>query len=217
VPKSALLVGATGLVGGECLKLLANDSAVSRVVVVTRKECALPTSCVPIDHHRIDFAKLADYPELFTVDAVICTLGTTIKKAGSPAAFRLVDYEYPLRVAQLARQAGAAQFVIVTAIGADPNSRVFYNRVKGEVERDLAALNFPSLVMLRPSLILGARHEFRFGERVSVLTLGKLRGLFPRSIRPVSASAVARAAVASLSAPPTGQRIITNSEIARVA
>lgn len=212
--RSVLLLGATGLVGGECLKLLLNDQAFSRVVVLTRGKFTVSGGPVLVEHHQIDFERPETFRDFLNVDSVICALGTTIKKAGSRERFRRVDHDYPLGFAQAARQSGARTFVLVTAIGSDSRSRAFYSRVKGEVETAVAALGYPAYAVLRPSLILGPRHEFRFWERLLMITLGTLPLLVPRAYRPVRASAIARAAVAAAQLDSTtGMQVISNSQI----
>src|SRR5437899_2740652 len=142
--KRAVLLGATGLVGGHCLDLLARESAYARVVSLVRRE--VPPASEKHDVSVIDFGNPSSYERLFQAcDDVYCCLGTTIKKAGSQSAFRTVDYTYPLQVAERATRAGVHQFLLVSALGANPESGVFYNRVKGELERDLQKLGLRAL------------------------------------------------------------------------
>jgi uncharacterized protein YbjT (DUF2867 family) len=151
-----------------------------------------------VEVHQVDFDELDRHGDLFAVDDLFCCLGTTIRKAGSQEAFRRVDLEYPLQAAHLGRAAGARQFILVSALGADPSSRVFYNRVKGEVEAALAGVGYPRLVIFRPSLLLGDRDEVRPGERVAewiMKPLGPLMRGPLRRYRPVEAAWVARAMV----------------------
>jgi uncharacterized protein YbjT (DUF2867 family) len=128
---TVMLVGATGLVGGAVLRQAQSDARVDRIVAPTRRE--LPPH-QKLENPLVDFEHLPADAPWWAVDGVICTLGTTIRKAGSQKAFRRVDYDYPLAVARLARQYGARTFALNSATGADPRSRFFYNRVKGEVE-----------------------------------------------------------------------------------
>lgn len=147
-------------------------------------------------------------------DAVICTLGTTMHVAGSQAAFRRVDHDYPLAVARLAHRSGTPTYVLNSALGADPASRIFYNRVKGEVERALAGIGFASLTCVRPGLIGGSRDEFRFGERMLVLALGVAGPLWPRKWRMNPAPRIARALLdAALEARP-GVHVIGSERLA---
>ena len=124
---------------------------------------------------------------------VFCCLGTTIGRAGSKEAFRRVDHDYVLALGQWARGAGAHRMIVISAAGADAASRVFYSRVKGETERDLAALRLRSLVIVRPSLLSGQRDEFRLGERLALIATRPFRGLIPAGVRPIDAADVAQA------------------------
>ena len=162
--RTALLLGATGLVGGHVLDLLLASPRYSRVRVLGRRRLARTDA--KLDSQEIDFDRLARHAELFRVDDVFCCLGTTIAKAGSQEAFRRVDLSYVVEAASLASEAGAEQFLVVSAVGADPDSRVFYNRVKGEMEAGVKRLPFRAVWILRPSLLLGEREEFRLGEKV---------------------------------------------------
>ena len=193
--KTIWLAGATGLVGGVCLEALLADPEVGAVVVVGRRAPATshPKQRLLATSRFDDLAKslARERP-----DAVLCALGTTIKRAGSQAAFREVDGAYPLRLAQAARAAGVGVFAVVTAIGADPASRVFYNRVKGELEQALRDLALPTVHVLHPSLLLGPRTESRPAERIggvmAWLWAPLCRGPW-RKYRPIAAARVGRA------------------------
>jgi uncharacterized protein YbjT (DUF2867 family) len=210
---SALLAGATGLVGRECIRLLAQDAAFAPVVVIARRP--LPAEIVPpgadagVEAHVVDFDRLDDHAELFRVDAVFCALGTTMKQAGSRERFRRVDHDYVLEVARLGAQHGARHFLLVSAIGANAQSRVFYNRVKGEVEEAVSALPYRSVTIVRPSLLLGDRTEVRRGEVIGE----KLAFLLPRRYKPVKATAVAAALVRAAREDRAGRRVIESAEI----
>jgi uncharacterized protein YbjT (DUF2867 family) len=128
----------------------------------------LPFNDARVKQIEVDYDKLENYSEQLKADDVYCTLGTTIKKAGSQAAFKKVDYEYPLRLGKIARQNNTQKFLIVTAIGSDARSPIFYNKVKGETERDLQSLGFPHLYIFRPSLLVGDRKEHRAGEKAAI-------------------------------------------------
>jgi len=223
-----LLVGGSGLVGSACLALLANDPQVAQVRVLLRREMTVAELLGPHEHAKahsyatqqamaklevvtVDFDHLVAHANLFAVDAVVCTLGTTIKQAGSQAAFRKVDHDYPLAVARLAKAQGAQQFLMVSALGAHASSRVFYNRVKGEVENDITDLGYASLSIAQPSLLLGERAEFRFGERLAA----KFAWLVPSPWAPVHARQVARALVHALTHPAKGRHILQNTAMRR--
>jgi uncharacterized protein YbjT (DUF2867 family) len=183
-----MLVGATGLVGGEVLNLALADPKVQQVVAPTRR--ALPAHAKLLNP-VVNFDALPADAEWWAVDAVVCALGTTIKKAGSQAAFYQVDHDHPLRVAELALRHGAKAYALNSALGADPDSRVFYSRTKGELERDLKALGYASLCLVRPGLIGGEREEARPAEQLGVTVSQWLRPLLPKRYRVVPAERIA--------------------------
>ncbi len=213
-PLSVMIVGATGLVGRECLRLLLADNGFSRIVVLTRRPLSPVVRSPKLETHVIDFEHLNEYDELFRVDAILCALGTTIRQAGSRTRFRTVDHEYPLAFAKIGRRAGCGHFLVVSALGANPRSRVFYNRVKGELEEALRGLGYPRLTIVRPSLLLGPRAELRLGEEVAKRVTRWLGPLVPRAFKPVEARAVATALVRAAREPGSGVRVIESGEIA---
>lgn len=210
--RSVMLLGATGLVGREILRLLCAEPDVDRVVALVRRPIkAADDPKVRIE--VVDFDALESRAELFSVGQIFCALGTTIKQAGSQPAFRRVDFEYPLIAARLGVERGASHYLVVTAVGASATSRVFYNRVKGELEDALRTLPYRSVTIARPSLLIGHREEHRFGEE-----LGKRIGwLTPGRYRPVSAEAVALALVLAAREDRPGMRIIESEDIRRLA
>ena len=185
-----LLMGATGLVGRHLLAHALSDARVTRTVAPVRRALAPhPRLFAPV----VDFEALPEDAPWWRADAVVCALGTTMRTAGSREAFRRVDHDYPLAVARLAKRHGARAFVLNSALGADPASRVFYNRVKGEVEAALAELGFESLCFVRPGLIGGERDESRPGERVASVVLRAFGSLLPRRWRINPAERIAAA------------------------
>ena len=210
---SVLLVGATGLVGRECLRLLLADSGFNRIVVVARRPLSPDVRSPKLETHVVDFDHLNEYDELFDVDAIICALGTTIRQAGSRTRFRTVDYEYPLAFARLGRRHGCGHFLVVTALGANTRSRYFYNRVKGELEESLRGLGYPHLTIVRPSLLLGPRAELRLGEEVAKRVTRWLGPLVPRAFKPVEARTVAETLVKAAREHGSGVRVIESGEI----
>ena len=211
--KSLLLLGATGLVGSHCLRLLATDRAFDHVVVPTRRPLPRELALGNVEPHIIDFDNLAAHASLFRADQIICALGTTIKQAGTQEAFRAVDYHYPLTAARLGQEQGATHFLLVSSLGADARSRVFYSRVKGELESAVLALPYRSVTIVRPSLLLGPRAEYRLGEQV----VKRLAFLVPAKYKPVDAHAVASAVVRAAKADIPGRRIIESREIRALA
>jgi uncharacterized protein YbjT (DUF2867 family) len=186
-PKTALVIGATGLIGNQLTHKLCQSVHYERVKVLVRKP--LGWQHARLQEIQFDF----DRPNglLTQADDIFCCLGTTMKKAGSKEAFHKVDYDYPMAVARLAREQGATQYAIVTAMGADVDSMFYYNRVKGEVERDLAALNYPALLIFRPSLLLGNRSESRLGEKLGEGFMKLFNPLIPAKYKAIDADRVA--------------------------
>ncbi|MGG3560842.1 oxidoreductase [Neobacillus rhizosphaerae] len=179
--KTALILGASGLVGKELTKILIQKNTYEKIFLLVRRPIEMIDSvCEP---HVVDFDHLHNYEELFHATDVFCCLGTTIKKAKTKEAFRKVDYDYPVDAAKLAYKGGAENFLIVTAMGANPKSLFFYNQVKGDVEETLKKMNLPSLHIFRPSLLLGDRGEFRLGEKIAAKASGLINVLMVGPLR----------------------------------
>lgn len=212
--RTALIVGASGLVGSHLLIRLLDDPRYASVIALTRRPLAVPHP--KLVEGIVDFERLDDF-QLAHVDDVFCCLGTTIRAAGSKDAFRRVDYEYPLRVARKAHEAGASQLLLISAAGADPDSRVFYSRVKGEIEVAAAALPYRTVVALRPSLLAGERREQRLGERVALALLQPVARLVPAAWRPVAAADVAAAMHAIAARELAGRHVVSNHDIEHIA
>ena len=205
-----LLVGATGLVGSNVLRVALADPRIDAVIAPARR--ALPENpklLAPV----VDFEDLPADAVWWAVDAVICTLGTTMRIAGSREAFRRVDHDYPLAVARFAPQHGTSTFILNSAIGANVSSRFFYNRVKGEVERDLAGVGFRSLTYVRPGVIGGDRDEFRPAEHVASVVLRLLGPALPRHWRINLAERIAAVMVEAAVAGKPGTHIVASGEL----
>lgn len=209
---TVLLAGATGLVGRECLRRLSADPGVAEVRALARRPLAPASRAPKVSEALVDFEQLDRVHALFQTDQVICALGTTIRQAGSRDAFRRVDHDYPLLIARLALEQGATHFLLVSALGADAQSRVFYNRVKGDLEAAILAIGFRSVTIARPSLLLGERGEFRLGEELA----RRLAFLTPTRYKPVAAWQVAEALVRAAREDRPGVRIIENPELRRI-
>lgn len=213
--KTALVLGASGLVGSHCLQLLLDNAAYDKIIVWLRKP--LPVQHAKLEQDMIDFDQLSPYADkLKNVQEIFCCLGTTIKKAGSPEAFYKVDFTYPHEIAKLAAQNGVQQFLIVTALGANSRSSIFYNRVKGEIETALGKLPLPGLQIFRPSLLLGERQEFRLGERIGAIVFTALSFAFfgrLRRYRAIEASVVAEAMIRIAQQNLTGVNIFESEKI----
>jgi uncharacterized protein YbjT (DUF2867 family) len=204
---SVAILGATGLVGAECVRQFAESPRFARVIALARRPLANISS--RFETRVIDFERLEEAHEHFRVSHIVCALGTTIKKAGTQERFRRVDHDYPLAAARLGLREGAKHFLLVSALGASARSRVFYSRVKGEVEDAIRALPYHSVTIVRPSLLLGERGEFRLGE-----SIGKLfAAITPRKYKPVQASAVAATLLRAAGEDQAGVRIIESKEI----
>ena len=201
--KTALVLGATGLIGDLLTHRLVDSPFYANVKVLVRK--SLSWQHPRLQEVQFDF----DHPNglLTQADDIFCCLGTTIKKAGSRDAFRKVDYQYPLDIARLSLANGAHQFAIVTAMGANEESSLFYNRVKGEIERDLTNLNFPALLIFRPSLLLGNRSDYRFGERIASGAMRLFNPLIPDKYKGIDASKVADAMMTTMQQGLTGKHV----------
>ncbi|MDG0817855.1 Rossmann-fold NAD(P)-binding domain-containing protein [Bdellovibrio svalbardensis] len=217
-PTDVCLVGASGLVGHELLLLLAHLDQVRSVRAVTRS----PLGRIPPKAENIilDFAKMEEHLDIFKAPIFICCLGSTIKKAGSQEAFKKVDLEYVLHFARLAEKAKAQKFLVISAMGADANSKVFYNQIKGEMEKGLRGLQIPQVEIFRPSLILGERKEKRTGEDLAKRFAPLMNKLLVgplKKYRPIEASDIAKAmAIAVLNFHP-GHFIYESDEIQRIA
>jgi uncharacterized protein YbjT (DUF2867 family) len=190
--RTALVVGASGLVGGHCLNALLDDPRYSSVTALGRR--TIRGEHPTLHQYVIDFDRPDEYQHLAGADDLFCCLGTTIKKAGSREAFYKVDVTYPLAIAQAALANGAQQLLIVSALGANPRAAAFYNRVKGDVEMAVSKLRFRAVHIFRPSLLVGHREEFRPAERLAQLLAAPLSVALVgplRRYRPIDASAVA--------------------------
>jgi len=211
--RTALLAGATGLVGGHVLRVLLADEAYQKITVLSRR--GLPLTSPKLQQRLIDFDHLADL-DVPKVDDVFCCLGTTIKKAGSQEAFRKVDYGYVEALARVAARAGAKQFLLVSAIGANSKSRVFYSRVKGETEAAVQAVGFAGTHIFRPSLLLGDRAESRPAERLGIVVGRAVAFAFVGSLRkyrPIAAATVAAAMVRAAKKARPGVHVYTFGEM----
>jgi uncharacterized protein YbjT (DUF2867 family) len=178
--KKALLIGATGLIGAHCLQELIMDNEFAQIEAWVRRP-------LDLSHPKLQsiIMNLGDIPQIVSTDAthIFCCLGTTIRKAGSQNAFRKVDYEYVVELAKLAERSHVEKFLVISSIGANAESGNFYLRVKGEMEEAVKSLSIPAIIIIRPSMLLGKRQEFRLGEQIgkglmlvfNFLLVGKLR------------------------------------------
>jgi len=207
--KKALVIGSTGLVGNELIQLLLADSNYAVTALVRQP--------MPITHNQLtqvvfDFEK-PDKSVVFS-DEIYCCLGTTIKVAGSKAAFYKVDFEYVLSIAQIALHNGASKFALVSSMGASKDSAIFYNKTKGAIEAAVTAVGYKSLFILRPSVLLGNRKEFRLGEKIGKVFMSAISFALPKKYRPIQAWQVAKAMIACMSSDKSGVQILESDAIA---
>jgi len=210
--RSAIVAGGTGLVGGALVQLLARDPTYHQVTSLVRRERPAPPG---VTLRQVDFERLEELT-LPPVDDAFCCLGTTRRVAGSDAAFRRVDLDYVVAFARLAKRAGALRFMLVSSLGASSDSPLLYPRTKGDCEAAVSAIAFSTLVIVRPSFLVGARPETRLAEAVA-LRLGRLlRPVLVGPLRryaPVDAIAVANTLARAAAAAPAGVTIIESDAI----
>ena len=215
--KTALLLGATGLVGSECLKRLATDDYYSRIIVLTRRALTDAAGGPKVESRAIDFDRISDCRGLLKASHVFCTLGSTLRKAGSKEQFRRIGFKYVHDIAATCAAQGTEHFLVVSAMGANARSRIFYSRVKGEMEEALQRLSIKGLSVFRPSLILGDRKEYRLKEEISKSLSSAFAFAVPGKYKPVEAAAIAKAMLTAAHAGPVGFRIYESDEIQRMA
>lgn len=223
-----LIAGATGLVGREAVLACLEDAGVTEVRALVRRPLTLDGVLGPLAQElpatqsdrracfrtmQTDFDRLDREPEVFRVDTVICALGTTIRQAGSKEAFRRVDLDAPLSIARLAHAQGARRLLLVSALGASSGSRVFYSRIKGELEDAVSAIGFEQLIIARPSLLQGDRSQVRPAEHLGLLLSQAFGWLIPSSHRPVHVRQVARALLQAAHEGESGHRVLTNAQM----
>ena len=211
--RSILLLGATGLVGRECLRLFAARDDYDRIVVLARRRPDRQPDSPSVEWHVVDFDRLTRYAAFFQVDQILCALGATMKQAGSRERFRAVDLLYPVTAAHLGLEKGARHFLLVSAMSANKHSPFFYSRMKGELEHQLKALPYKSLTIVRPSILVGQRDKARHFERAAAF----FSLAAPRRFRAVKATDVAAAVVAAAAADQIGVRMISSASLAGVS
>jgi len=217
--KTALVAGASGLVGSRLTTLLEESDQYGEIHLVTRRMLTLNDET--IRQHVVDFEALrrgdADAgTEIGPVDDVFCALGTTIRKAGSQAAFALVDHDLVVAMGALARKLEARRFLVVSSLGASPRSSQFYLRTKGDMEASLQSLDLAQLLIFRPSLLKGNRDEFRPGEAISNLALRLFTPVVPAKFQPVTDDVLARAMLLAASEEQEKLRIYESDEIRKM-
>jgi uncharacterized protein YbjT (DUF2867 family) len=215
--KTALIIGSTGLIGSELLNLLLESSHYAKVITFVKRDTGIKHP--KLTQHIIDFDKPETYKELVVGDDFFCTIGTTIKKAGSKKAFRKVDFEYPRQFAAFALQNKVQKYLIISSLSADANSGNFYLKTKGEIQDFLKDCNFESVAVLQPSLLLGNRTEFRFGEKVGAFFMKTLSFLFLGNLKkykPIEGKTVAKALLKIAQKNDTGFKIYESDVIQEI-
>lgn len=207
-----MVLGATGAVGQEVLRLALADDQVAEVVALTRRPLKAADR---LTNPVTDLLTLNGSESWWAVDAVICALGSTIRKAGSQTAFAEIDRDLPIRIARYTRQAGAERFALTSSVGASSTGS-FYLRTKAEAEKGIRSLGFPSLTIVRPSLLDAERSERRAAERAGILLARACRLIIPRRYRAVRPEAVARALLEGVILGAAGCRIVESEELEHV-
>jgi uncharacterized protein YbjT (DUF2867 family) len=215
--RTALIVGATGLIGEHCLQFLLNDASYNSVAAIVRKE--FPLHHPKLHQKVINFDSLDKYSADIKADDIFCCLGTTIKKARSQSNFKKVDFEYVLKTAQIAYANGGKQFLLVTAMGANKRSLIFYNRVKGETEEAVKKLPYKAIHIFRPSLLLGERKETRAGEKIGTALYNITSPLFIgplKKYKAIAGKVVAGAMVSCAKRNAEGVFVYESNEIQKI-
>ena len=215
--KTALIIGSTGLIGSELLNLLLESPHYAKVITFVQRDTGIKHP--KLTQHIIDFDKPETYKELVVGDDFFCTIGTTIKKAGSKEAFRKVDFEYPRQFAAFALLHKVKQFLIISSLSADAKSGNFYLKTKGEIQDFLKDCNFESVAVLQPSLLLGNRTEFRLGEKVGAFFMKTLSFLFLGNLKkykPIEGETVAKALLKIAQKNDTGFKIYESDAIQEI-
>jgi uncharacterized protein YbjT (DUF2867 family) len=212
--RNALIAGASGLVGSQLMELLLADPAYSKVMILVRK--TIPVNHAKLIQLQVSYEQLDLLSIPIPVQDVFCALGTTIRKAGSQAAFRVVDYDYVLNLGKFGEKNLVSKYLVVSAMGADASSGIFYNRVKGEMENAIRNLNIPSVIVFRPSLLMGNRKDFRLGERIAQFVMSGLGFLFVNGLKkykPIHATLVAKSMITVAGKAVPGYRVVDSGEM----
>ena len=216
--KTALIIGSTGLIGSQLLNLLLDSNDYIKVISFVKRDTGIKHK--KLTQHIIDFDKPQTYKEVVVGDDFFCTIGTTIKSAGSKNAFRKVDFEYPKQFAAFALQHKVNQFLLISSLGADENSSNFYLKTKGEIENFLKNCDFESVSILQPSLLLGNRTEFRLGEKLGAFFMKTFSFLFLGNIKkykPIESKTVAKALLKIAQTNTKGFKIYESDAIQEIA
>lgn len=212
--KTAIVLGATGLTGSHLLELLLKDSDYEQVKVFTRQK--LKISHPKLEEHLIDLLKLSDYTSDFTANVVFCCIGTTKAKTPNEALYRAIDYGIPVEAAKLCKQNSINNYIVISSLGANPKSKIFYNQLKGEMQRDVLAQQIEHTHILQPSLIVGNRKEKRTGEDFSKHFMKVFGFLIPPRYKMIQSNTIAQAMM-QLARQPIEEQIIPSDKIKLIA
>jgi len=191
--KTAIILGATGLTGGILLDFLMKDNRYEKIKLFSRSSVGITNP--KLEEHLIDLFELEKHKEIFKADEVYCCIGTTKAKTPNNRVYRKIDYGIPFAAAKLCKENNINTFIIISAMGANPGSKVFYNKIKGEVERDVLKENIQNTYILQPGLIGGSRNENRLGESIAKFFFKILNPIIPKNYRSISPETIAKAMV----------------------
>ena len=212
--KSAIILGATGLTGSLLLEKLLKDPSFEKIKLFSRT--SVGKNSPKIEEHLIDMFQLENYVDAFKADVVFCCIGTTKAKTPNKETYKKIDYGIPVTASKLAKMNGISTFIVISSLGADPNSSVFYNKTKGEMQRDVLSQNIENTYVLQPSLIVGNRKETRFGENMAEFFMKFFGFLIPKKYKMIQAETIAEA-MRVLSIQTYSNQIISSVEIKEIA
>ncbi|MDP2685722.1 MAG: NAD(P)H-binding protein [Aequorivita sp.] len=212
--KTAIILGATGLTGSILLEKLLNDASFEKIKIFSRS--SVDKKSPKIEEHLIDLFQLENHSEAFKADVVFCCIGTTKSKTPDKEIYKKIDYGIPVTAAKLAKQNGIKTFIVISAMGADENSSIFYNKTKGGMQRDVLKQNIKNTYVLQPSLIVGDRNENRFGEKVATFFMKTFEFLIPKKYKMIKAETIAESMVV-LAKEGFSKQQITSDEIKQIA
>jgi uncharacterized protein YbjT (DUF2867 family) len=212
--KTAIIIGATGLTGSILLKKLLKDPSFEKIKLFSRSSVEM--NYPKIEEHLIDMFQLEKHSDAFNADVVFCCIGTTKSKTPDKETYKKIDYGIPVTAAKLAKQNGIDTFIVISALGADADSSIFYNKTKGEMQRDVINQNIEKTYILQPSLIIGDRDENRFGENVATFSMKIFGFLIPKKYKMIKAETIAEAMMI-LAKEGFSKQQITSDEIKQIA
>jgi uncharacterized protein YbjT (DUF2867 family) len=207
--KSVLVAGSTGLVGRECVDLLLANPLFTRIVALVRRSLPASIESERLKIEKVDFDRLEERPDVFAADCIICALGTTLKQAGSEALFRTVNYDYPRTIARIGIERGVNHFILVSSLGANPGSLIFYDHTRAEVESAIEEIGYRSYTIVRPYRVLGAEGERSLGMKLA----DRISPVLPAKFRPVRATVLATALVRAAMDDTPGKKILEGLDI----